>query len=213
MGGRQQLLLAAKLVAAAGRAAAPSVVFHPPALMQTNDLHGPDGTGAMSQFYSLDDTHLFGQADEVGAVGPGGARGPNPMPMYYSSDSGASWAKAGQAPAPIVAGSYEPIPGPAPHTLQNFGVLPYEWPSTPPPWRSFTSPNTTTFSVQERPWSVEEECSQCLYCWPSDGEAALVSETARRLRAQRSSLTSGGAAAAVAVRSQDAQDCAAVLQV
>ena len=40
-----------------------------------------------------------------------------------------------------------------------------------------------------------------------------VSETSRRLRAQRSSLTSGGAAAAVAVRSQDAHDRAAVLQV
>ena len=40
-----------------------------------------------------------------------------------------------------------------------------------------------------------------------------VSETSRRLRAQRSSLTAGFVARAVAVRSQDAQDRAAVLQV
>ena len=170
MGRQQLLLLAAKLVASAGRAAAPRVVFHTPTLIQTNDLHGPDGTGAMSQFYALDDTHLFGQADEVGAVGPGGARGPNPMPMYYSSDSGASWAKAGQAPAPVVAGSYEPIPGPAPHTLQNFGVLPYEWPSTPPPWRSFTSPNTTTFSVSpagQLQWSTDSSRSVTFSGFPA----------------------------------------------
>ena len=40
-----------------------------------------------------------------------------------------------------------------------------------------TSGLVKTGSVQERPWSVEEECSQCLYCWPSGTETALVSET------------------------------------
>jgi hypothetical protein len=68
------------------------------------------------------------------------------MPLYYSSDGGASWAPAGRAPVPSV-GSYEPIPGKEPGTLRNFGVLPYEWPSTPPPWTSFSSRNSTTFSV------------------------------------------------------------------
>ena len=177
MGRQQLLLLAAKLVASAGRAAAPRVVFHTPTLIQTNDLHGPDGSGAMSQFYALDDTHLFGQEDVLSAVGRCPLAGRKPASwrstgatMYYSSDSGASWAKAGQAPAPVVAGSYEPIPGPAPHTLQNFGVLPYEWPSTPPPWRSFTSPNTTTFSVSpagQLQWSTDSSRSVTFSGFPA----------------------------------------------
>ena len=123
------------------------LVFHQPVLILENDLHGPDGTGAMSQFYALTDTDLFGQADEVGRIGPGGSAAPNPMPMYFSSDGGQSWAHAGDATAPTVAGTYEPIPGSREGTLRNFGALPYEYPPTAPPWQEFSSANTTTFSV------------------------------------------------------------------
>ena len=175
--GRGDLRLAAALASAAGRAAAASVVFHPPTLVQTGDDPHDPASGGMGLFYALNDTHLFGQEDVLSAVGRCPLAGRKPASwrstgatMYYSSDSGASWAKAGEAPAPVVAGSYEPIPGPAPHTLQNFGVLPYEWPSTPPPWRSFTSPNTTTFSVSpagQLQWSTDSSRSVTFSGFPA----------------------------------------------